>query len=40
MESVMSSMLAVYPTFRMKEALKNLYLCTPHWMGMKTTLMQ
>lgn len=40
MESVMASMLTVMPTERMKDALKQLYLCTPHWMGLKTALMQ
>jgi len=40
LEAVMASMLAVLPTEKMKEALKQLYLCTPHWMGLKTALMQ
>lgn len=40
MESVMASMLTVLPSERMKSALKQLHLCTPHWMGLKTTLMQ
>lgn len=40
MENVMASMLAVLPTPLMKNALKNLYLCTPHWMGMQTALVQ
>ena len=39
MENVMASMLAVMPTPRMKAALGQLYLCTPHWMGLKTALM-
>ncbi|MEG0269717.1 MAG: hypothetical protein RR653_02600 [Clostridia bacterium] len=38
MESVMTSMLAVLPTENMKNALLELYLRTPHWMGMKSTL--
>jgi len=40
METVMASMLTVLPNERMKNALKQLHLCTPHWMGLKTTLMQ
>ncbi len=40
MENVLSSMLAVFPTQRMKDALKSLYQYTPHWMGMKTAVMQ
>ena len=36
----MSSMLSVLPTLRMKDALTNLYRYTPHWMGLKTTVMQ
>ena len=40
LESVMFSMLAVYPTQRMKDALTNLYRYTPHWMGLKTSMMQ
>ena len=40
MEAVMSSMLTVLPTEKMKAALRQLYLCTPHWMGLKTPLMQ
>ena len=40
MEDVMASMLTVLPNERMKSALKQLHLCTPHWMGLKTTLMQ
>ena len=40
MEYVMSSMLAVLPTQRMKDALLNLYRYTPHWMGLKPTVMQ
>lgn len=40
LENVMASMLAVYPTLRMKDALKNLFQCTPHWMGLKTALIQ
>lgn len=40
MENVMASMLAVLPTQRMKDALANLYRCTPHWMGLKTAVMQ
>jgi len=40
MENVMSSMLAVFPTRRMKDALVNLYRYTPHWMGLKTAVMQ
>lgn len=39
MESVMASMLAMLPNKRMKEALQQLYLCTPHWMGLRTSLM-
>lgn len=38
MENVMASMLAVLPTRAMKDALERLYLCTPHWMGLKTAL--
>ena len=40
LETVMASMLTVLPTEKMKDALKQLHLCTPHWMGLKTTLMQ
>ncbi len=40
MQNVMDSMLAVLPTDAMRSALKELYLCTPHWMGMKTELVQ
>lgn len=40
MEEVMASMLSVYPNQSMKEALKTLYQCTPHWMGLKTALVQ
>ncbi len=40
MESVMDSMLAVFPTSRMKDALRDLYCYTPHWMGLKTAVMQ
>lgn len=40
MEYVMGSMLSVLPTQRMKDALLNLYRYTPHWMGLKTTVMQ
>ncbi len=40
MEEVMASMLSVLPTAKMKEALKNLYLCTPHWMGLRTAVVQ
>lgn len=40
MENVMASMLVVYPTEKMKNALKQLHLHTPHWMGLKTALMQ
>lgn len=36
LEYVMASMLSVLPTQRMKDALKEMYLCTPHWMGLKT----
>lgn len=38
MEAVMASMLAVLPTGGMKTALERLYLCTPHWMGLRATL--
>jgi len=38
MEEVMAAMLDVLPTQSMKDALKMLYQCTPHWMGMKTAL--
>ena len=38
MENVMASMLAVLPTQAMKDALKRLYLCTPHWMGLRAAL--
>jgi len=38
MEEVMATMLDVLPTKPMKDALKMLYQCTPHWMGMKTAL--
>ena len=40
MEAVMASMLAVFPTDKMKSALRRLHLCTPHWMGLRTALMQ
>lgn len=40
MEEVMAAMLSVLPTRAMKEALEMLYRCTPHWMGMKTALVQ
>jgi len=40
MEEVMAAMLSVYPTQPMKDALKMLYQCTPHWMGLKTALVQ
>lgn len=40
MEDVMAAMLSVLPTQSMKEALKMVYQCTPHWMGMKTALVQ
>lgn len=40
MEEVMAAMLSVLPTQSMKEALKMVYQCTPHWMGMKTALVQ
>ncbi len=40
MEEVMAAMLTVLPTQPMKDALKMLYQCTPHWMGMKTALVQ
>ncbi len=40
MRNVMASMLAVLPTERMKNALTQLHLCTPHWMGLKTALIQ
>lgn len=39
MESVMASMLSMLPTENMKSALESLYLCTPHWMGLKAELM-
>lgn len=40
MEEVMASMLSVLPTQPMKDALQMLYQCTPHWMGLKTALVQ
>ena len=40
MEEVMTSMLSVLPTQPMKDALKMLYQCTPHWMGLNTALVQ
>lgn len=40
MEAVMASMLAVLPTARMKDALRMLHQQTPHWMGLKTALVQ
>ena len=40
MENIMASMLAVLPTEKMKTALRQLHLCTPHWMGLRTALMQ
>ena len=40
MEEVMAAMLTVLPTQPMKDALKMLYQCTPHWMGLKTALVQ
>lgn len=38
LENVMASMLSVMPTQRMMAALKEMYLCTPHWMGLKTAV--
>ena len=38
MESVMSSMLAVMPTERMKAALTGLYCGTPRWMSLKAAV--
>ncbi|MCE5342718.1 MAG: hypothetical protein LLF96_03900 [Eubacteriales bacterium] len=38
MEAVMASMICVLPTPAMKNALKNLYDCTPHWIGMTANL--
>ena len=38
MQAVMASMLAVLPTDTMNSALKQLYLCTPHWMGLCSAL--
>ena len=38
MEAVMASMLTTLPTPRMKDALRQLYLCTPHWMGLRTAI--
>ncbi len=38
MEEVLSSMLCVLPTPRMQETLKQLYLRTPHWVGLQATL--
>jgi hypothetical protein len=38
MEAVMASMLCVLPTREMKSALKALYDCTPHWIGMTANL--
>ena len=40
MEEVMAAMLVVLPTQQMKNALKMLYQSTPHWMGLKTALVQ
>ena len=40
LEAVMASMLVVLPTEKMKTALRQLHLCTPHWMGLRTALMQ
>ena len=40
LEEVMSSMLSVMPTQAMKHALKRLYQCTPHWLGLQTALVQ
>lgn len=40
MENVMSSMLAVLPTEKMKAALRQLFLCTPRWMGLRTPVLQ
>ena len=38
METVMDCMLGVLPTPRMKSALSQLYLRTPHWLGMRAGL--
>ncbi len=38
MEAVMASMVCVLPTQEMKRALKQLYDCTPHWIGMTANL--
>ena len=38
MDAVMASMVCVLPTVEMKGALKNLYDCTPHWIGMTANL--
>ena len=38
MEAVMASMLTTLPTPRMKDALRQLYLCTPHWMGLRSAI--
>jgi len=40
MEEVMAAMLSVLPTEQMKYALKRLHQCTPHWLGLKTALVQ
>ena len=38
MEVVMASMLCMLPTQAMKQALRNLRQCTPHWIGLKAEL--
>ena len=40
LQEVMASMLTVLPTQPMKDALKRLYQCTPHWLGLQTALVQ
>ncbi len=38
MEEVLSSMVVVLPTPEMKSAVRQLYDCTPHWIGMNANL--
>jgi len=38
MEEVLSSMVVVLPTPEMKIAVRQLYDCTPHWIGMNANL--
>lgn len=40
LEEVMETMLAVYPTSKMKDALERIHMCTPRWVGLKMAVMQ